>query len=78
MNFSNNLTAVAEYEIRLVQDQLVLPDIIVTIDSDSTLHTLNGSLEEFVEYTCTVRARNAFGWSLPSDSAHFSTSPDSK
>ena len=62
ITFLNSLTAVSSYQMMATQEQFAnVPDIYVNIDANTTTYTFPQTLEEYTVYTCTVKARNAFG-----------------
>ena len=62
ITFLNSLTAVSSYQVMATQEQFTnVPDIYVDVDANTTIYTFPQTLEEYTVYTCTVKARNAFG-----------------
>ena len=62
ITFLNSLTAVASYQVMATQEQFAnVSDIYVDVDANTTTYTFPQTLEEYTVYTCTVKARNAFG-----------------
>ena len=62
VTFLNSLTAVSSYQVMATQEQFAnVSDIYVDIDANTTTYTFPQTLEEYTVYTCTVKARNAFG-----------------
>ena len=62
VTFLNSLTAVSSYQVMATQEQFAnVSDIHVDIDPNTTTYTFPQTLEEYTMYTCTVKARNAFG-----------------
>ena len=62
ITFLNLLTAVSSYQVMATQEQFAnVSDIYVDVDANSTTYTFPQTLEEYTVYTCTVKARNAFG-----------------
>ena len=62
VTFLNSLTAVSSYQVMATQEQFVnVSDIYVNVSVGVTTYTFPQTLEEYTVYTCTVKARNAFG-----------------
>ena len=62
VTFLNSLTAVSSYQVMATQEQLAnVSDIYVDVEANTTTYTFPQTLEEYSVYTCTVKARNAFG-----------------
>ena len=62
VTFLNSLTAVSSYQVMATQEQFAnVSDIYVDLDANTTTYTFLQTLEEYTVYTCTVKARNAFG-----------------
>ena len=62
VTFLNSLTAVSSYQVMATQEQFAnVSDIYVDVDASTTTYTFPQTLEEYTVYTCTVKARNAFG-----------------
>ena len=62
VTFLNLLTAVSSFQVMATQEQFVnVSDIYVDVDANTTTYTFPQTLEEYTVYTCTVKARNAFG-----------------
>ena len=60
--FLNSLTAVSSYQVMATQEQFAnVSDIYVNVGANTTTYTFPQTLEEYTVYTCTVKARNAFG-----------------
>ena len=62
VTFLNSLTAVTSYQVMATQEQFAnVSDIYVNVDANVTTYTFLQTLEEYTFYTCTIKARNAFG-----------------
>ena len=62
VTFLNSLTAVTSYQVMATQEQFAnVSDIYVNVDANVTTYTFLQTLEEYTVYTCTIKARNAFG-----------------
>ena len=62
VTFLNSLTAVSSYQVMATQEQFAnVSDIYVDLDANTTTYTFPQTMEEYTVYTCTVKARNAFG-----------------
>ena len=61
VTFLNSLTAVSSFQVMATQEQFAnVSDIYVNVN-DVTTYTFPQTLEEYTVYTCTIKARNAFG-----------------
>ena len=62
VTFLNSLTAVSSFQVMATQEQFSnVSDIYVNVSVGVTTYTFPQTLEEYTVYTCTVKARNAFG-----------------
>ena len=62
VTFLNSLTAVSSYQVMATQEQFAnVSDIYVNVGAGVTTYTFPQTLEEYTVYTCSVKARNAFG-----------------
>ena len=62
VTFLNSLTAVSSFQVMATQEQFAnVSDIYVNVGAGVTTYMFPQTLEEYTVYTCTVKARNAFG-----------------
>ena len=62
VTFLNSLTALSSYQVMATQEQFSnVSDICVNVSVDVATYTFPQTLEEYTVYTCSVKARNAFG-----------------